>query len=120
MKTKNLLTVIGAAALVAITIKVNAGDALLSPRDAGNQIKQVSGTANDVNRVTANNGTLLSPRAAGGETTAIAGMEITTAAKCRVIGSPKYMDMAGKSARMSCCNLTLAECATMDNMPKAN
>jgi len=44
MKTRILLTTIGAAALAAITLNVNAGTAtLLSPRDAGNQIKVAPG-----------------------------------------------------------------------------
>ena len=51
MKTRNLLLTIGAVALTAITINATASDALLSPRAAGNQIKHVSGTNNDVNPV---------------------------------------------------------------------
>ena len=34
---------IGAAALAAITFNVNAGTTLLSPRDAGNQVKAAPG-----------------------------------------------------------------------------
>ena len=43
MKTRILLTTIGAAALTAITFNVNAGTTLLSPRDAGNQVKIAPG-----------------------------------------------------------------------------
>ncbi len=39
MKIRILLTTLGMAALAAITLNVNAGDGLLSPRTAGNQIK---------------------------------------------------------------------------------
>ena len=117
MKTKILFTIIGAAALAAITPNVNAGDALLSPRTAGNQIKTVSGVNSDVNLVSTDHYTV-SPRAAGNQTATVAGME-TPAVKCQALGSPKYVATAGKSARMSCCNLTLADCSTMNDMPKS-
>jgi len=67
MKTGILLT-IGAFALTAITVNANAGDAVLSPRAAANQIKHVSGTNNDLNLLVANNnGVALSPRAAANQ-----------------------------------------------------
>lgn len=118
MKTKILLT-IGAVLLASVTSHLNAGNTLLSPRAADNQIKVVSSTPNDVNLVSANNRVLLSPRAASNRIITIAGVE-TVAAKCRVIGSPKYLATAGSAARMSCCNLTLAECSNMNAMPKVN
>ncbi len=51
MKTRNLLITLGAATFAAITINAAASDALLSPRAAGNQIKQVSGTTTIANLV---------------------------------------------------------------------
>jgi hypothetical protein len=42
MKTRILLTTIGASALAAITFNVKAGTILLSPRAAGNQIQAAS------------------------------------------------------------------------------
>ena len=49
MKTRNLLITLGAAAFAAITINATAGNALVSPRAAGNQIATVAGQLSDVN-----------------------------------------------------------------------
>jgi hypothetical protein len=119
MKTRNLLITIGAVALTAITINLNASDALLSPRAKGNEIKVVASMANDANPVAANRDTALSPRAAGNKTSTAAGVE-TVAVKCPVLGSPRQVTAAGKDGRTSCCGLTLAECPTMNDMPKSN
>ena len=119
MKIQILLTIIGAAALAAITINVNAGDTLLSPRAKGNEIKVVTSVANDVNLVAANRDTLLSPRATGNRITTAIGVG-AAGVKCPMLGSPKYVAAVGKAARASCCGLTLAECPTMDKMGKPN
>ena len=119
MKTKNTLTVIGAIALFAITTTAVASDTLLSPRAKDNQIKVVAdANANDANLTVVNRDSALSPRAAENQIKHIAGME-TVAVKCPVIGSPKYLATVGNAAHMRCCNLTLAECSTM-NMMKTN
>ncbi|MEI9961180.1 MAG: hypothetical protein WDM76_08675 [Limisphaerales bacterium] len=116
MKTRILLTILGAAALAAITTNVNAGSALLSPRASSIEIKHVSGVANDPNLVSLNTGRFVSPRASSIEIKRVSGVASVAAAKCPVLGSPKYVELAGKSARTSCCGLTVAECPTMDKM----
>ena len=117
MKTQILLTIIGAAAFAAMTASVNASDALLSPRAKGNEINRVAAVANDANLMAASQDTSLAPRAFGNQINKVSGTTPVTV-KCPAIGSPKYVTAAGKAARTSCCNLTLADCATMDNMPK--
>lgn len=115
MKTTNILTVFGAIALFAITTSVIASDSLLSPRAKDNQIKVVAGVANDADLITINRDSALSPRAAENQSKHIAGMETVTV-KCPVIGSPRYLATVGNAAHMKCCNLTLAECSTMNMM----
>ena len=111
MKTRILLTTIGAAALAAITLNVSASDTLLTPRAAGNQIVVASGvTAAQPAFVTQT----ATPRALGDQTVTIKGTE-TTGEKCSAIGSPKYLATIGNHARTSCCNRTLAECPAMSN-----
>ena len=51
MKTNKLMLSIGAAVLTAITLNATAGQVYLSPRAAGDQIKHVSGIANDPNLI---------------------------------------------------------------------
>jgi hypothetical protein len=116
MKSKILIL---GAVVAAFTFTSFAADALLSPRAAGNQVKVVATTANDITLVAANRDTALSPRAAGNKTTTAAGVE-TVAVKCPVLGSPRQVTAAGKDARTSCCGLTLAQCPTMNDMPKSN
>jgi hypothetical protein len=93
MKTRILLATIGAAALAAITLNANAGDALLSPRATGNEIKHFAGTYNDPNLVDTTGIVIVSPRAAGAQTAAVAGTntETTPAMACakNMTGSPK-------------------------------
>ena len=114
MKAKIL--VLGAV-ITAFTLTTFATDALLSPRAQDNQPNVVTGVANDPDLLAASRNTLLTPRAFGNRSVTVKGVE-TFAVKCPVMGSPKYVAMAGSSARTSCCNLMLAECATMDKMPK--
>jgi hypothetical protein len=84
---------ISAAALAAITINVNASDALLSPRAAGNQIKHVSGIANDPNLVNTTGIVVISPRAQGNQATTVASVanDVNPAVACarNMNGSPK-------------------------------
>lgn len=93
MKIRNLLLTIGAATLAAITLNVNASDALLTPRAAGNQIKHVSGIANDQNLVNTTGIVVISPRALGNQTTTVASVandvNPTMACTRNMKGSPK-------------------------------
>jgi hypothetical protein len=106
MKTRNLLITLGAAAFAAITINATASNALLSPRAAGNQIQQVSGTANDVNTVAANTATV-SPRAAGNQIKTVAGTnnDVNPAIACakNMNGSPRAIQACIESGTMSGC-----------------
>ena len=110
MKTRILLTIIGAAALAAITLNANASDALLTPRAAGNQLKHVSGIANDPNLVNTTGIVIVSPRAASNQTTTVAGIntEMTPAMACArtMAGSPKTIQACVEHpATMPGCNL---------------
>jgi hypothetical protein len=119
MKTRILLLTISAAALAAITFNVNAGTALLSPRDAGNQIKTAPGvTASQLAPLAQADQPALSPRAAAGQIPAVNGTE-TVAVKCSATGSPKHLAMVGNAARTTCCNRALAECPTMSTCGSA-
>jgi hypothetical protein len=113
MKSKFLI--VGAFVTV-FTLSTFATGALLSPRAAGNQTRVVSSVTID-QPVSVASTVLLSPRAAGNEIATVASKEAATV-KCPAIGSPKYVTAAGPAARTSCCGLTLAQCATMDQMPK--
>jgi len=108
MKTKNLLTIIGAAALVAITINATANNTLLSPRAAVNQIQHVSGVT--VVQPAQTTGVALSPRAAGNQIATVAGTSngVNPASICasHMTGSsPKATQAcaANSPAAMSCC-----------------
>jgi hypothetical protein len=106
MKTRNLLITIGAAAFAAITINATASDALLSPRAAGNQIKHVSGTANDVNLVNTT-GITVSPHAAGNQIATVAGVnnDVNYAVACAktMTASPKAIQACIESGTMAGC-----------------
>ena len=111
MKTRILLTTLGAAALAAITLNANASDTLLTPRAAGNQIKHVSGIANDPNLVNTTGIVAVSPRAAGSQTAPAAGIntETTPAMACakNMAGSPKTIQACAEHpATMPGCNST--------------
>jgi hypothetical protein len=77
MKTTNKILLLSAVALALTAVsQAKAGEALLSPRAQGNQIKHVTSTANDANLVQASktsNGALLSPRAQGNQIARVAG-----------------------------------------------
>jgi len=115
MKTRILLTTIGAAALAAITINVSAGTTLLSPRAQDNQIKTVPSVmaAQPAQPMPADQAAL-SPRAAASQIVTAKGTE-TVVVKCSATGSPKYLATVGNAAHTTCCKSTLAECPMMSN-----
>jgi hypothetical protein len=121
MKNRILLT-LGATIMTVAAINLNAGSVLLSPRAAGNQIKVVASateTTAPAVAIASASQAVLSPRAQGNQIKTVAGTE-TAAARCLLNGNPKYLAMAGNSARMSCCNLKLSECPTMAAMSQSN
>ena len=107
MKTRNLLITLGAAAFAAITINASASDASLSPRAAGNQTQQASGTANEVKLVNPT-GTAVSPRAAGNQIVTVAGQsnEVNPAIACakNMSGTPKAVAECVSHTTMPACN----------------
>ena len=116
MKTQILLT-LGVVVLTAAAFNLQASDALLTPRAAGNQMRTVARTGADRDLVAERNavGTLLTPRAEGNQMTHVAGRE-KVLIQCPVLGTPRQVAALGSAARMSCCNATLAECSSMDQM----
>jgi hypothetical protein len=115
MKTRNLLITLGAAAFAVITINATAGNALLSPRAAGSQIKHVSGTGNDAATVAVSMATV-SPRAAGNQIAIVTGMsgEVSPASQCSRYmtgSSPKAIQdcAANPPAAMPCCAVATAK-----------
>ncbi len=106
MKTRNLLLTLVAAAFAAITINAIASDALLSPRAAGNQIRQVAGMANDVNTV-ATTTAAFSPRAVGNQIKIVPGVanDVNPALACarNMTASPKAIQACIESGTMSGC-----------------
>jgi hypothetical protein len=114
MKTRILLTTIGAAALAAITINVSASDALLSPRAAGNQIKAAPAATADGNLVAANQNSTVSPRALGNQTTTVASVanDVNPTVACRnMIASPKAIQACAEhpTAMSGCCKPAVAD-----------
>ena len=118
MKIQNLLVTISAVTLAAITINAGANNIVLSPRAAANQIVTVKSTAGPA--LTSEQSpavrVALSPRAAANQIATVKGTGETVAASCTPLGSPKHIAAAGKSAKMSCCGLSLGECPTMAKM----
>jgi hypothetical protein len=104
MKTRILLTTIGAAALAAITFNVNAGTTLLSPRAAGNQIKTAPGITAAQPAPVAQS---VSPRALGNQTTTVASVanDVNPVMEChKMTASPKAIQAcAANPAGMSGC-----------------
>jgi hypothetical protein len=110
MKTRILLTTIGAAVLAAITINVSAGDALLSPRAAGNQTKVVPGVTAAQPAFTTQ---AVSPRALGNQTATVVSVpnDVNSTIACRnMISSPKAIQAcaANSAAAMPCCAKPIA------------
>ena len=112
MKTTKVLLL--GAVVTAFTFTSFAADALLSPRAAGNQIKQFAGTYNDIDLVAANNTGFLSPRAAGNQIRTVAGTynEVTPALIC-------YQNMGGTPKAVAECaaHTTMPGCQTMTVAP---
>jgi hypothetical protein len=108
MKTRILLTSLCVAALAAITINVCAGNALFSPRAAGNQIKAGSAAAADRNLVTDSRSAAVSPRALGNQTTTVAGVvnDVNPALVCAktMSGTPKMIQACAAQTTMPGCN----------------
>jgi hypothetical protein len=104
MKTRILLTTIGAAALAATTFNVNAATALLSPRVAGNQIQAASGVTAAQPAPVAQT---VSPRALGSQTTTVASVanDVNPVMEChKMTASPKAIQAcAANPAGMSGC-----------------
>ena len=104
MKTRILLTTIGAAALAAITINVNAGTTLLSPRAAGNQIQATSGVTAAQPAPVAQS---VSPRTLGNQTATVASAanDVNRVMEChKMTASPKAIQAcAANPAGMSGC-----------------
>ncbi|HLX96957.1 MAG TPA: hypothetical protein VKU37_14545 [Verrucomicrobiae bacterium] len=105
MKTRILLTVLGVAALAAITLNVNAGDSLLSPRAVGNQIKTTP-VVSIVSAAPVIN--FASPRALGSQTIAVASVanDVNPSIACRsMTSSPKAIQACAvnSTAAMPCC-----------------
>jgi hypothetical protein len=109
MKIRILLTTLGVAALAAITFNVNASDALLSPRAAGNQIKAAPAAVADRNLVTENQTAAVSPRALGNQTTTAASVanDVNPALACAktMNGTPKTIQACVQQTTMPGCNL---------------
>ena len=108
MKSRILLPILGLAALVA-ALNVNAGETYLAPRVAGNQIKQVSGIANDPNLINTTGIVVVAPRAASNQAASIAGTttETTPAMACArtMSGNPKTIQACAEHpAAMPGCN----------------
>jgi hypothetical protein len=111
MKTRILLTTIGAAALAAITLNVNAGTTLLSPRAQGNQIKVAPGITAAQPAPAAQS---VSPRALGNQTATVASVanDVNPVMEChKMIASPKAIQAcAANPAGMSgCCKTAAAD-----------
>ena len=104
MKIRTLLTTISAAALAAITINVSAGEALLTPREAGNQIKVIPGVTAAQPAFTTQ---AVSPRALGNQTITVASVanDVNPVMEChKMIASPKAIQAcAANPAGMSGC-----------------
>jgi hypothetical protein len=111
MKTRILLTAIGAAALAAITLNINAGTTLLSPRAQGAQTKVVPGVTAAQPAPAAQS---VSPRALGNQVTTVASAanDVNPVMEChKMIASPKAIQScAANPAGMSgCCKAAAAD-----------
>jgi len=110
MKARISLITLGAVAVAAITLNLNASGALLSPRAAGNEIIHTAGTNNDVNLVVLGltSTEYAAPRLAGNKVVAVAGTnkEVNPATLCsqNMIASPKAVQTCAMNpANMPCC-----------------
>ena len=98
---------VGAAALAAITLNVNASTTLLSPRGEGNQIKVAPAATADRNLVAEHQGVAVSPRALGNQTLTVASVanDVNPVMEChKMTASPKAIQAcAANPAGMSGC-----------------
>jgi len=98
---------LGVAALTTITFNTIAGDVLLSPRAAGNQIHRTAGVNADANLVAADHYTVIvSPRATGNASTKVAGTgsEVNPVLACtKMTASPKMIQACAESGTMAGC-----------------
>jgi len=114
MKTRHLLITLSAVAFAALTINVTASNAHLSPRAAGNQLKQVSGVNNDPNLINTTGITLVSPRVADNQIATVAGQsnEVNPAVACarNMNGSPKAVaECTSHTTMPNCKPVTVAD-----------
>jgi len=113
MKTRNSLITLGAVAVAAITLNLNASAALLSPRAAGNEIIHTAGTNNDVNLVALGltSTEYAAPRLAGNKVVTVAGSNLavnpSTLCSQNMTASPKAIQAcaANPLAPMPCCTV---------------
>jgi hypothetical protein len=111
MKTKSILTVIGAVALAAITISLNAGEPLRSPRALDNEIKAAPAAVEKAAVSTENRQFTGSPRALDHQANHVEGTVASanlTARKCAVVGSPRQAE----NSTLSCCKVAKSSCTT--------
>lgn len=106
MKTRILLSSIGAAVLAAFTLNVNASDARLTPRAAGNQVKMSAGAPlAPVASVTQT----ISPRNLGNQAKTVASTpnDVNPTLGCRnMVATPKTIQACDEhpAAMTDCCN----------------
>lgn len=109
MKTRNILTTLGAVTVAAMAFNFNASAALLSPRAAGNQIMHTAGTNNDPNLVAAGLSSLefLTPRLAGTQVEVVSGSNnvVNPALACAktMSGTPKAIQACVSQTTMPGC-----------------
>ena len=110
MKTRNIIAAIGVAALAAITLSLNAGEPLRSPRASDNEIKIVPGLVQNVSSATERHKVTGSPRMLDNQANHVKGTETSAnlaARKCAVIGSPRQAE----NSTLSCCKAAKSACA---------
>ena len=117
MKTRNLILIVGAAVLTAITFNANAYDPALSPRAAANQIKHISGTNNGVNLAKTTTAVALSPRATDNQIKTVGGTNndpnVATACRNMMTGSsPKAIQACEANPAMPGCKAAATARAT--------
>ncbi|HEV2454256.1 MAG TPA: hypothetical protein VGY98_08345 [Verrucomicrobiae bacterium] len=114
MKTRNILTTLGAVTVAAMAFNFNASAALLSPRAAGNEIMHTARTNNDPNLVvlgvtSGEFAAYASPRASGNQVAVVAGTnnEVNPAVACAktMNGTPKAIEACVSQTTMPGCKL---------------
>ena len=111
MKTRKIIIAFGVATLAAITINLNAGEVLLTPRQKDNQLKTVAGTNSGPNLAIENRNFLGTPRALDHQFKVVKGTNDgpnLAATLCPASGSPRHAE----SHKSSCCKVAPAKCST--------